>query len=127
MIKINATVLEEGLVDDLEKLIKDNKELFKDSQVALMPDAHKTNSIPVGFTMTVPHYRVAPDFISSDISCGMSSMLIENWKPTERDLKNLSFIIRDLVQVNRRHDQYYGGITDLGTLGGGINGCLRTV
>ena len=127
MIKINATILEDGLVEDLEKLIKENKELFEGSQVALMPDAHKTNSIPVGFTMTVPHYRVAPDFISSDISCGMSSILIKGWQPNERELKNLSFVVRDLVQVNRRYDQYYNSVTDLGTLGGGKYDCLRTV
>lgn len=119
--KVNASVLEEGLIKELKQMIRDNQELFEDSEVALMPDAHKTGGIPVGFTMTVPHKRIAPDFISSDIACGMTSYLIKDWQPTKSELKTLSLIIRDLVQVNRRFriDTYNERITDLGTLGGG--------
>ena len=116
--KVNASILEDGLVDEVKQTIIDNPELFEDSEVVLMPDTHKTGGVPVGFTMTVPHKRIAPDFISSDIACGMTSFLIKNWQPTKNELKTLSFIIRDLVQVNKRWE-YDGNITDLGTLGGG--------
>lgn len=118
-IKVNASILEDGLVEELEQIIKDNPELFEDSEVALMPDAHKTVGIPVGFTMTVPHKRIAPDFISSDIACGMTSLLIEDWQPTINELKTLSYNIRDLIQVNKRYDENMSKITDLGTLGRG--------
>lgn len=118
-IKVNATILEDGLVEELEELIKKNPEIFKDSEVALMPDAHKTGGIPVGFTMTTPHYIIAPDFISADVSCGMTSLMIKDYIPSDHGLKTLSFLIRDLVQVNRRYDAGSGIITDLGTLGNG--------
>lgn len=117
MIKVNASILEDGLVEELQELINKNEELFKDSKVALMPDAHKTNGIPVGFTMTVPYYKVAPDFISSDIACGVSGLLIKDYVPSNRELKRLSMVIRDLVQVDRRFDGKE--ITDFGTLGKG--------
>lgn len=119
MIKVNASILEEGLVEELESTIEKNPELFEDSEVALMPDAHKTNSIPVGFTMTVPHKRVAPDFISSDIACGMTSLLLKDYQPSSKQLYNLSRLMRDIIQVDRRFDMGTKEITDLGTLGGG--------
>lgn len=117
MIKVNASILEDGLVEELQELMNKNHELFKDSKVALMPDAHKTGGIPVGFTMTVPHYKVAPDFISSDISCGVTSILIKDFVPTDGLLKKLKTIIRDIIHVNRRIMD--NGLTDLGTLGNG--------
>lgn len=116
--KVNATILEDGLVDELKELINDNKELFDDSEVVLMPDAHKTGGIPVGFTMTVPKHRVAPDFISSDVSCGMSAFLFKDYVPSKYQLNSLNYVVRDLIQVNRRFNDN-GEITCLGTLGSG--------
>lgn len=117
MIKVNASILEDGLVEELQELMNKNHELFKDSEVALMPDAHKTGGIPVGFTMTVPHYRVAPDFISSDVSCGVSGVLIKDFVPTDKLLKRLRAIIRDVIQVDRRVCVSRRELTDMGTLG----------
>lgn len=123
MIKVNASILEDGLIEELEKIIEDNKELFEDSEVALMPDAHKTGGIPVGFTMTVPHYKVAPDFISSDVSCGMTGYIIRDYVPTQKVLSSLSRLARDLIPVNRRFCIIENEITDLGTLGNGNHLC----
>lgn len=117
-IKVNASLLEDGLVEELQDLINKNKELFEDSKVALMPDAHKTGGIPVGFTMTVPHYRVAPDFISSDVSCGVTSVLLEDFVPTDGLLRRMKRLARDIIQIDRTLDEYYD-LTDLGTLGSG--------
>ena len=120
---VKATVLEDGLIEQVENMAKRNEYLFKNETVALMADAHKTNSdlntdsVPVGFTMTLSKGLIPVDYISADMYCGVSSYLIKGYTPTQRELTRLSTIARDVFQVNRR--MLNVSTTDLGTLGNG--------
>lgn len=120
---VKASLLEEGLIDDVKKMIDENKTLFSDETVVLMADAHKGKDVPVGFTMTLSKNIVPPTFVSSDIGCGMTSYLIENYIPSKRELQSLSMIARDIIKVNQKIIKYdfefKKELTYLGTLGNG--------
>lgn len=114
---VKASLLEEGLVDEVKELIKDNEELFRDETVVLMADAHKGKDIPVGFTMTLSKGLVPPSFVSADIGCGMSSILIKDYIPSKTVLYKFTEVARDIISVNRKLKG--NTLTDLGTLGNG--------
>ena len=121
---VAASVIEEGLITQVENMIRNNPRLFDGETVALMADAHKTSnesntsSAPVGFTMTLSKGLVPVDYVSSDIFCGVTGFVVKDYVPTTRELMNLSRVARDIIQVERRVDEY-SEITDFGTLGGG--------
>lgn len=115
---IKASLLEDGLVEDVIKMIEDNPRLFDSEKVVLMSDAHKGKDVPVGFTMTLSKGLVPVDYVSSDMFCGVSSFLIPDYVPSSYDLNKLNFLSRDVISVNRRVKSD-GYITDLGTLGNG--------
>jgi tRNA-splicing ligase RtcB len=115
---VNASLLEDGLVDDVISMIKDNPRLFDGEKVVLMPDAHKGKDVPVGFTMTLSKGLVPVDYVSSDMFCGVSSALILDYVPSTYDLHKLNSLARDIISVNRRVQNDYS-LTDLGTLGNG--------
>lgn len=115
-----ASKIEDGLVDDLLKLIEKNQRLFDGEKVVLMADAHKGKDIPVGFTMTLSKGLVPPTFVSADIGCGMSSVLIKDLVLSRKQLMAFKQIARDIIKVNRtftRPPLY--GLTTEGTLGNG--------
>lgn len=120
---VTASVLEDGLIEQVENMIKNNPRLFDGETVALMADAHKTangpntSSAPVGFTMTLSKGLVPVDYVSSDMFCGVTGFVLENYVPTDRELQNLSRIARDIIPVER--SMGYLELTDFGTLGGG--------
>jgi RNA-splicing ligase RtcB len=114
---VKASLLEEGLIDDVKKMIDENKTLFSDETVVLMADAHKGKDVPVGFTMTLSKNIVPPTFVSSDIGCGMTSYLLNDIVISNKDLKTFSMIAKDIIRVNKRLDA--GSLTDYGTLGNG--------
>ena len=119
-----ASIIEDGVIAQVESMALRNPHLYEGETVVLMPDVHKTSndlltdSVPVGFTMTLSKGLIPVDYISADMYCGVSSYLIEDYIPAERDLRNLSRIARDILSVHRRVDQD-DKITDFGTLGGG--------
>lgn len=115
---VKASLLEDGLVDDVIKMIQDNPRLFDGEKVVLMSDAHKGKDVPVGFTMTLSKGLIPVDYVSSDMFCGVTSLLIHNYVPSKRDLDNLNRIARDIINVNARvkSDNL---LTDMGTLGNG--------
>lgn len=82
-IKNCATLIEDGLIQDLERAAEKNPLLFEGSEIVLMADAHKGAGVPIGFTQKVKYneeyqdYLVAPSFVSSDIGCGVSGVLFE--------------------------------------------------
>lgn len=114
---VKASLLEDGLVDEVKKMIEENRKLFENETVVLMADAHKGKDVPVGFTMTLSNGLVPPSFVSADIGCGMSSILIEDYVPSNSELYAFNMIARDVIQVNKRLEN--GSLTDLGTLGNG--------
>lgn len=120
---VKASIVEDGLIEQVENLAKRNEELFNGEQVVLMPDVHKTNndpntnSVPVGFTMTLSKGLIPVDFISADMFCGVTGLLVKDWTPSRGDLIRLNTLARDIIPVNR---QFSGErLTDMGTLGGG--------
>lgn len=121
---VKASVLEDGLIEQVEGMIERNPRLFDNEKVVLMADAHKTsnefntNSVPVGFTMTLSKGLIPVDYVSADMFCGVTSYLIKDWVPSNRQVLDLSRIARDILPVNRRFDEDCI-ITDLGTLGNG--------
>ena len=114
---VKASLLEDGLVDEVNKMIEENKTLFDGETVVLMADAHKGKDVPVGFTMTLKKNLVPPTFVSADIGCGMTSYLLNDIVISNKDLKTLSMIAKDIIRVNKRLDG--GNLTDYGTLGNG--------
>ena len=126
MLKVKASILEDGLVEEVEKLIENNPRLFENETVVLMADAHKTGGIPVGFTMTLSKGLVPVDFVSADIGCGVTSILIKDYVISPKELKYFSTIVRDIVPVNRTivkgnfgNGKIVGILSGLGTLGSG--------
>lgn len=117
-LEVKASVLEEGLVDEVVEMIKENPRLFDDEKVVLMADTHKGNGVPVGFTMTLKNGLVPVDYVSADMFCGVSAYLIKGFVPYKDDLVRLSYIVRDIISVNRRVKSD-NTLTDLGTLGNG--------
>lgn len=128
-LKIFGSDIDEKVVEETIEMIKGSPTLFKGETVVLMPDAHSTGSTPVGFTCTCRNGLIAPDLVSADISCGMSSILIENYVPTHKTLTTLGALLRDIVPINRKltYDKYteMNSLTCLGTLGGGKVSCHR--
>ena len=121
---IKASILEDGLIDQIKGMVERNPRLFDNETIVLMADAHKTSneintdSVPVGFTMTLSKGLIPVDYVSADMFCGVSGLIIKDFVPTTRQLKNLSKIARDIIPVNRTMSPEYT-ITDRGTLGGG--------
>ena len=115
---INASVIEDGLVEDVQKMISDNPTLFEGEKVVLMADAHKGANVPVGFTMTLAKGLVPVEYVGSDLYCGVSGLILKDYVPTKGQLIALSKIARDIIPVNRRlgpNDEF----TDMATLGSG--------
>ena len=113
---VNASLLEDGLVEEVKEMIIDNPRLFDDEKVVLMADTHKGNGVPVGFTMTLSKGLIPIDYVSADMFCGVSCMVIRDRVLSERELKSFSYLVRDLIQVNRRYDFEEGELTDYGTI-----------
>lgn len=125
---VKASVVEQGLIEQVTTMIERNPRLYDDETVVLMADVHKTSndlvtdSVPVGFTMSLTKGLVPVDYVSADMFCGVTSYLIKDYVPTERNLFELSKVSRDLIPITRRSDKDKEGrtiITDLGTLGSG--------
>lgn len=66
---VKASILEEGLVEDVKSLITRNSSVFEGEKVVLMADAHKGQIVPVGFTMTLRNGLLIPELLGSDIGC----------------------------------------------------------
>lgn len=122
---VKATVIEEGLIEQVEGMIKRNPRLFDNEKVVLMADTHKTsnekntNSVPVGFTMTLSKGLIPVDYVSADMFCGVSGFILKDVVLNKSKLMYLKKVMRDVVQVHRRYDQINSRVTDMGTLGGG--------
>lgn len=121
---IKASIIEDGLVEQIKGMIERNPRLFDNETIVLMADTHKTSndintdSVPVGFTMTLSKGLIPVDYVSADMFCGVTGIIIKDFVPTKRQLMNLKTIARDILPVNRRVSTNLK-ITDRGTLGGG--------
>lgn len=112
---INASLIEAELITKLEKVIAENAWLFENEKIVLMADAHIGFIVPVGYTQTVsnPERWVSPDFVSSDIGCGVTSYLF-NGNLSKKQLEEINdFIVKNIpIKRNRQGNSF-------GTLGGG--------
>lgn len=125
-LKIFGSGIDEAVIEETIEMIKGSPTLFKGETIVLMPDAHSTGGTPVGFTCTCTNGLLAPDLVSADVSCGMTSILIENYVPNKKALTALAEIIRDIVPINRKlRADISEGLTSHGTLGGGEASCHR--
>lgn len=71
---------------------------FKDSYIALMPDAHPGYLAPIGFTATVPLSNpILPNIISSDAGCGITMYQVK----IKKDWDKLDKVIRDHVPSDK--------------------------
>ena len=116
---VKASILEEGLIEDVKSLITRNSSVFEGEKVVLMADAHKGQIVPVGFTMTLRNGLLIPELLGSDIGCGVTSYLLRDVQLTSRHLRELERIIRDLIPVTSRINYETNMITSKGTLGSG--------
>lgn len=115
---VKASVFEDALLDDVNRMIEENPLLFEGEKVVLMADAHRGVTVPVGFTMTLSKGLVPVEFVGADLFCGVSCIIIKGFTPTTHQLITLNALARDLIPVNRRMTDS-GNITDIATLGGG--------
>jgi len=111
---VKASEIEEELVPNLIKTMEANKLLFSKSKIVLMADAHIAGHAPVGFTMEVHSDYIAPDLISADIGCGLTSYLIKDIELNKDELERIVQAIASEVKINRNVDG-----TQMGTLGDG--------
>ena len=112
---IKATQIDEKLVTQLEEVIKENSWLFENEKIVLMADAHIGKIVPIGYTQTVsnPERWVSPDFVSSDIGCGVTSYLFKG-KLNRDQLEEINAYIVKHIPVKKNKEG-----NSFGTLGGG--------
>lgn len=82
-----------------------NKEEFKKSNIAIMPDVHPGANCVVGLTMTIDD-SACVNLVGGDIGCGVSVFKI-NKKEKDIDFKKLDSIIGDYIS---KGEYFYSGI-----------------
>ena len=104
MIKITgkyniATVFTNKIDEVARKQIQElcNNEIYKDSNIAIMPDVHAGKSCTIGTTMTISN-KVIPNAVGVDIGCGMEVTLI---KEKQIDFNKLDQFIRKEIPFGR--------------------------
>ncbi|MGL5958557.1 MAG: RtcB family protein [Phocaeicola sp.] len=111
-------MFEPSLISGLNENISENKVLFHGNRIALMEDAHIGQNVPVGFTMFIPKtgggdYLVAPEIVSSDIGCGMTSNVYTERRfsvPMSKEvLEQLLTFINERVPMSGRGFSLGGG------------------
>ena len=70
-----------------------SQEIFKDSQIRIMPDCHAGKGCVVGFTASIKD-RIIPNLVGVDISCSISTYKLD---VKEVDFEQLDNVIRKYV------------------------------
>lgn len=83
--------IEEECVGQLVTLC--SQEIFKDSQIRIMPDCHTGKGCVVGFTASIKD-RIIPNLVGVDISCSISTYKLD---VKEVDFEQLDNVIRKYV------------------------------
>lgn len=83
--------IEEECVGQLVTLC--SQEIFKDSQIRIMPDCHAGKGCVVGFTASIKD-RIIPNLVGVDISCSISTYKLD---VKEVDFEHLDNVIRKYV------------------------------
>lgn len=83
--------IEEECVSQLVTLC--SQEIFKDSQIRIMPDCHAGKGCVVGFTASIKD-RIIPNLVGVDISCSISTYKLD---VKEVDFEQLDNVIRKYV------------------------------
>ena len=83
--------IEEECVGQLVTLC--SQEIFKDSQIRIMPDCHVGKGCVVGFTASIKD-RIIPNLVGVDISCSISTYKLD---VKEVDFEQLDNVIRKYV------------------------------
>lgn len=83
--------IEEECVGQLVTLC--SQEIFKDSQIRIMPDCHAGKGCVVGFTASIKD-RIIPNLVGVDISCSISTYKLD---VKEVDFEQLDNVIRKYV------------------------------
>lgn len=132
-IKIFAKTVEQGVLDQLERLL--SQEVFADCKIRIMPDTHAGKGCVIGFTANLGD-KVVPNIVGVDIGCGMLTVELGN---IPLDFNQLDAVIRQYVpsgmQVHEGRIVHFAPLQELccyrslkdtrrlersiGTLGGG--------
>lgn len=123
-----------------------NQESMKDSQIRIMPDCHYGRGCVIGFTQTITD-KVIPNFVGSDIGCGMHNVKLEEKRielpkldsvirkyiPSGGSIRSRSGIHKNAKQLNVKDLYCFGQknskvnehdfLCSMGTLGGGNHFC----
>lgn len=78
-------------IEQIETLC--NQEIFKDSQIRIMPDCHAGKGCVIGFTATIDG-KICPNLVGVDISCSVSTYKID---ATNVDYEKLDQVIRKYI------------------------------
>ena len=70
-----------------------NQEIFKDSQIRIMPDCHSGKGCVIGFTASIKD-KIIPNLVGVDISCSISTYKLN---VQEVDFEKLDQVIRKYV------------------------------
>lgn len=87
--KIFTENVEFSCINQIKKIL--DCKVFEGSKIRLMSDIHSGSTCPVGLTITYSD-KIAPNLVSSDISCSMSYTKI-----SEVNLRNLDKIIHQQI------------------------------
>lgn len=76
-----------------------NEPITEGTKVRIMPDTHYGAGVSVGTTIALPkdkrNWKVAPQVVGSDLSCGMLSYCIGS--PEDIDLEQLDKVVHETV------------------------------
>lgn len=86
--KVFTDIVDNATISQIQTLC--NLEIYKDSQIRIMPDCHAGKGCTVGTTMTL-HGAVTPNLVGIDIGCGMLAIKL---KEKKIDLPNFDSIVR---------------------------------
>lgn len=95
-----AKVFTDNLEPSSEGLIKAlvNKKFCEGSKIRIMPDVHAGKGCVVGMTMTIKD-KICPNFVGSDIGCGVTVIKIKLPKKSKNiDFNKLDKVIRKINQ-----------------------------
>ena len=89
--EIYASVIEKSALSSIKKIC--DQESFKNSHIAIMPDAHDGKGCVIGFTATGKNY-IIPNIVGVDISCSISTYKLNK---KDIDLKKLDEVIHENI------------------------------
>lgn len=92
--KVFTDNIEQMAVSQIIELL--NQPFTKGSHICIMPDVHAGKGCVIGTTMTITD-KIVPNLVGVDIACGMLTVELFDWIPSEINLRRLDEAIKKRV------------------------------